>query len=269
MRTGAVFDFRIADIRSSAQIPGGESLIDRIRPVKSAAVFIMTPLWLHARSVNPDPKYIRLLEGRVWSDYLDRAPELSRRSRLVVRYWKPTGKANSQTNKASTADVHSSSNAEPAAPTPVESEAQGPVASDRHLEMYAKSSDSGESRTHLITTDNPMRVFAEFKIDSRRSRLGPAILGGIIVLAFALASTDLTLEAPMVSAVNSLVSIIKAVLTWVLMVIKEIGLGGGILGVVGIIVSLNVGFVMRWIRERLLLLEARVFHALRDLGPRD
>lgn len=87
-RSGAILDFRINDIRASAQIPGGAELIDRMRPIDSVAAFVMAPVWLHGRTLHPEPRYIRLLEGRVWADYLDRAPEILRRSRLVVYYWR-------------------------------------------------------------------------------------------------------------------------------------------------------------------------------------
>ncbi len=90
-RDGAIFDFRISDIRSSRKVPGASELLGRIRPIRSVAAFVMAPLWLHTVTLNPEPRYIRLLEGKVWADYLDRAPELSQRSRLIVYYWRSPG----------------------------------------------------------------------------------------------------------------------------------------------------------------------------------
>jgi hypothetical protein len=57
------------------------------------AAFVMVPSWLHGRTVNPAPSYIRLLEANVWKSYLGRKPEWRRRNRLVVYYWKNERKA--------------------------------------------------------------------------------------------------------------------------------------------------------------------------------
>jgi hypothetical protein len=91
--TGATLDLRISDQRSTQMVTGGHELASRIRPLGKVAAFVMVPSWLHGRTVNPAPSYIRLLEANVWKSYLGRKPEWRRRNRLVVYYWKNERKA--------------------------------------------------------------------------------------------------------------------------------------------------------------------------------
>jgi hypothetical protein len=86
--TGAIIDFRICDIRSTATVPGGEELRHAILPISRIAAFVMVPAWLYARASSPAPAYVRLLEGSVWTEYLDRAPEVRSSSKLVVYTWR-------------------------------------------------------------------------------------------------------------------------------------------------------------------------------------
>lgn len=87
-RSGATVDLRVSDGRSAALIADGAQLLDRVRPIGRVFAFVMVPAWMHIRSVSPVPHYIRLLEGKLWKDYLGRDPEWRPRSRLVVYYWK-------------------------------------------------------------------------------------------------------------------------------------------------------------------------------------
>jgi len=89
--TGAIVDFRICDIRSTATVPGGEELRHAIIPINRVAAFVMVPAWLYARASSPAPAYVRLLEGSVWTKYLDRAPEIRSVSKLVVYTWRNYG----------------------------------------------------------------------------------------------------------------------------------------------------------------------------------
>jgi hypothetical protein len=89
--TGAIIDFRICDIRSTATVPGGEELRHAIIPINRLAAFAMVPAWLYARASSPAPAYVRLLEGSVWTKYLDRAPEIRSSSKLVVYTWRNYG----------------------------------------------------------------------------------------------------------------------------------------------------------------------------------
>lgn len=87
-RSGATLDIRVSDGRSAASVPDGKHLIERAVPVDRIAAFVMVPAWMHARTISPSPHYIRLLEGNLWTRYLDRSPEWRSRSRLIVYYWK-------------------------------------------------------------------------------------------------------------------------------------------------------------------------------------
>lgn len=210
MRTGAIFDFRISDIRGSAKVEGGSQLIDRIRPVTSVAAFVMAPIWLHGRTLHPEARYIRLLEGNVWANYLDRSPELSRRSRLVVYYWK---------------------HADPQKP---------------------------------VTIQHPMRAFAEFKIDARRSGLPAAVFGSFVTALIFWALFGLQARPDIARFVSEAWTNTIAALPWLF------GITAG-LGVVVLVLEL-AGFarkVVQFIRERFHAFEVWLFHFLRDVGPRD
>ena len=88
VRTGAVIDFRICDIRRTVTVPSGEELRSDILPIARLAAFIIVPAWLYTRSSSPAPNYVRLLEGPVWSTYLGRAPEARSTSKLIVYSWR-------------------------------------------------------------------------------------------------------------------------------------------------------------------------------------
>jgi hypothetical protein len=88
IRTGAVVDLRICDIRRTVTVPGGEELRPDILDIKRVAAFIILPAWLYARSSSPAPYYVRLLEGPVWATYLARAAEIRNTSKLIVYSWR-------------------------------------------------------------------------------------------------------------------------------------------------------------------------------------
>lgn len=265
-RTGAVFDFRISDIRGSVQVQDGQSLVPRIVNVQSAAVFLMTPLWMHARSINPEPKYIRLLEGRVWSQYLDRAPELSRRSRLVVRYWKPKPRNGMPSNVPQKRGGPSESRKVtlPRRVLPMPFPAGRRLGGDEAAALPMEPCPA-------ITTENPMRAFAEFTIDSRRSHLVPVLVGGVLVLLFASMFTDLSLVSPISIWMNDATQ-------WAQELIADLWNEAVRIGLIALglaAVSLLVGVTpyrrpfISWVRETFHKFEERLFHLLRDIGPRD
>jgi hypothetical protein len=90
-KNGALIDFRIADIRSSITVRDGTALISRVVPIEWLAFFVIVPRWLRERATNPPPTYVRILEGPVWRPYLNRKPELLKRSKLIVYYWRREG----------------------------------------------------------------------------------------------------------------------------------------------------------------------------------
>jgi len=86
-RTGAILDFRVLDQRSTATLDDGNELRARAKHIDTVAVFAMVPSWLHGRAINPELKYMRVLESRVWTPYLKRLAEFGDRP-MVVFSWK-------------------------------------------------------------------------------------------------------------------------------------------------------------------------------------
>lgn len=214
MRNGALFDFRISDIRSSKKIDGGSQLLDRIRPINSVAAFVMAPVWLRGTTLHPEPRYIRLLEGKVWADYLNRSPELSQRSRLVVYYWK---------------------NAE-----------DGPV-----------------------TAENPMRVFAQFRIQSRPSALRAALVAGVV---FALGAW-LLFGIPVRPEILTWISDVwNGFVDFLLPDGFPVALTAAIaIALIAVAVQIFgwTSSIRRWVRDKFHAFEEWLFHFLRHAGPRD
>jgi hypothetical protein len=84
----ALVDFRIADLREAWMVLDRDALWDRIVAIEALAVFVIAPAWLELRAASPDLRYMRLLEGRVWEDYLGRVTDLRRSGKLIIHYWK-------------------------------------------------------------------------------------------------------------------------------------------------------------------------------------
>lgn len=215
IRNGAIFDFRISDIRSSKKVHSGSQLIDRIRPIHSVATFVMAPIWLHANTLHPKPEYIRLLEGNVWSDYLERSPELSRKSRLVVYYWKSATK--------------------PGKP---------------------------------ISTQNPVRAFAQFRVTTRPSAVRTALIATPILAFVAWALFGIPVRPEIIQWWNDVWGAVAGFIAPNGVAIVSIAV---IIALVGAFLRL-VGWwksIVRWTTEKFHGFEQWLFHFLRDVGPRD
>ncbi|PYY46418.1 hypothetical protein DEJ03_08015 [Curtobacterium sp. MCLR17_043] len=85
--SGAILDFRVNDQRSAAFLEHGDELRSRTLPMATTYLFVMTPAWLHGRTVYPALRYARVLETTHWHRYLDRKSEYNARQ-LVVSYWR-------------------------------------------------------------------------------------------------------------------------------------------------------------------------------------
>lgn len=215
VRNGAIFDFRISDIRSSQKVAGGSQLIDRIRPIRSVAAFVMAPIWLHAATLHPEPAYIRLLEGNVWSDYLERSPELSRRSRLVVYYWR-------------------------------------------------EEPDPGKP----ITTQNPMRAFAQFRVTARSSAIRTALIASPVLAFVVWGLFGVPVRAEIVQWWNETWAAITGFIAPNGVAIISVAVGIAVIAAILRLVgwSKSIG---RWVKTRFHDFEQWLFHFLRDVGPRD
>jgi hypothetical protein len=86
--SGALFDFRICDLRESVNDASWGSLETRILPIKKAYFFLIVPARLKSRAVSPPFRYMRLLEGSRWERYLGRRVQLVGHKKLAIYYWK-------------------------------------------------------------------------------------------------------------------------------------------------------------------------------------
>jgi hypothetical protein len=65
-------------------VPEGQDYSDRITNIEELNCFVIAPIYFPVQKVNPELKYMRLLEGRRWESYLGRATDLFRRGKLQV-----------------------------------------------------------------------------------------------------------------------------------------------------------------------------------------
>ncbi|KRC61171.1 hypothetical protein ASE14_09590 [Agromyces sp. Root81] len=271
-RTGAVLDFRISDLRSSKKVPGGTELIDRVRPIESIAAFVMAPIWLHGRTTHPDPRYIRLLEGRVWADYLDRAPELSRRSRLVVYYWRfksANGAATAPAEAVVTSETTETVSAtESTSATNNERTSSSTTTTKRVTTNGPPALSEPDQPTRdpyagWVTINKPTRIFTDFKIDTRPWALPTAILAALLTVGLSWFLFDLTPRA-------ELIDIATGFGTWLLSLVPYISFA---------VLVTAIGYVLewtgalqsaaRWVRDTYHRFEGWLFRLIRVIGPRD
>jgi len=85
----ALVDIRVNDVRESVK---QQKLLDierRIVPMPPNAlhVFVTADWQFQMRVASPYQPRIRILEGRVWERYLNRAPDFFRRAKMVIYHW--------------------------------------------------------------------------------------------------------------------------------------------------------------------------------------
>lgn len=95
-RHGLLIDFRAPDPREESR-PERKALEDRAKPMAELDVFFIVPERYRLLAANPDLKYTRTLEGKVWRHYLRRSIHglsVARRNhgRLMVHRWHPEDK---------------------------------------------------------------------------------------------------------------------------------------------------------------------------------
>lgn len=86
--SGAIIDLRVADLRETISIQPWNDLKSRIIPVADLYLFVVAPSWLQHASSSPALKYMRLLEGRVWENYLGRKTDFFQLEKMVIYYWR-------------------------------------------------------------------------------------------------------------------------------------------------------------------------------------
>ncbi len=92
LKSGAIIDLRECDIREAVSIDEWQSLVELIVPIDDLRVFVVTPWYLPYQVASPNLEYIRLLEGRMWKQYLKRSTSLIKTEKLLIYYWKVEGK---------------------------------------------------------------------------------------------------------------------------------------------------------------------------------
>lgn len=85
---GALFDFRVYDVRESRFAESEIHLRKRMIPIDEMNVFLISPAKYQIATTSPQWKYLRLLEPGAWRSYLRGTAYLSLRSAMVVHYWR-------------------------------------------------------------------------------------------------------------------------------------------------------------------------------------
>jgi hypothetical protein len=85
---GAIIDFRFSDVREALQVPHIDEFVSKIQPIKSMFLFLVAPSSLQCRATSPAVHDVRLLEGKVWERYLDRATSIRGLSKFVIYQWR-------------------------------------------------------------------------------------------------------------------------------------------------------------------------------------
>ncbi len=85
--SGALVDIRISDVREGLAAQW-EALEPNIVEIDGLNLFIIAPSTMKSRSVSPELKYVRLLEGPLWENYLGRRLQLVGRNKQIIYYWR-------------------------------------------------------------------------------------------------------------------------------------------------------------------------------------
>ncbi len=85
---GALIDLRIADMREALLVRDRDSLRNLIVEIDRLFVFVIASSRFRLQVVDPATYYIRLIEGRAWEGYLDRATGILGKPRMVIYEWR-------------------------------------------------------------------------------------------------------------------------------------------------------------------------------------
>jgi hypothetical protein len=83
----ALVDIRVNDVRESVRQQKLSDVERRVAAMKALHVFVTADWQFQMRVASPYQPRIRILEGRVWERYLNRAPDFFRRGKLVIYHW--------------------------------------------------------------------------------------------------------------------------------------------------------------------------------------
>lgn len=87
-RVGAIFDLHFYDERAAALVVEGKRYKNNMIPAKKLNVFFIVKSSFTERTVSPNLRYLRVLEGKKWESYLNRATGMIRGGKHLVHYWR-------------------------------------------------------------------------------------------------------------------------------------------------------------------------------------
>jgi hypothetical protein len=85
---GVILDFRIADVRESRNRTKEASLRPRMVPINAVNFFAMLPDQYQLLTASSQPRNMRILETRAWSEYLKRVAYMHPSNTQLVYYWR-------------------------------------------------------------------------------------------------------------------------------------------------------------------------------------
>jgi hypothetical protein len=88
LKTGALIDFRVADVREVLVDSQSGSLISRVVDIKELFVFVVAYANLRHHASSPPLHYIRPLEGVDWESYLDRRIGFRPHAKMLIYEWR-------------------------------------------------------------------------------------------------------------------------------------------------------------------------------------
>lgn len=85
-KKGFTFDLRLNDYRETVEYRGQKKLLNMMAG-DEANIFIIHPVNYSIVSRSPEPHYVRLLEPKVWENYLDSCRPFKINQKLIITQW--------------------------------------------------------------------------------------------------------------------------------------------------------------------------------------
>jgi hypothetical protein len=89
-KRGIVVDFRISDIREFLLLGHGKLESTHLVPIKQLFLFLVVPSYFVPNHFSPDLHYSRLLEPRVWKNYLSNSWSYAEEAKFSIHQWRKT-----------------------------------------------------------------------------------------------------------------------------------------------------------------------------------
>jgi hypothetical protein len=89
-RSHAISDIRVNELRELPDLAGdAPDFRNDVMDITQVNSFVIVPARFKAGRVNPEPKYVRILESRVWQQYLRRSLGLGNEAFVVTSWYMP------------------------------------------------------------------------------------------------------------------------------------------------------------------------------------